>query len=242
MTEPTPAAMTTADERSLIAFRDVSVVVADGGGTRRVIDGLSLEVGAGELVAVMGPSGSGKSTMLGLCVGLSRADDGTVELAGHPVPRAGHATLAAMRRTLVGYVEQRHNLLPLLSAIDNVGLPLELNGMASAQVLIEARAALDDVGLAAQAEVEARRLSGGEQQRVAIARALVGTRRILVADEPTASLDSASGEVIMKLLRRRCDESGAAVLMATHDARHAAWADRVVYLRDGALMDEVRSR
>ena len=196
-----------------------------------------IAVNAGELVAIMGPSGSGKTTLLSLVGGLDRATSGSVLVEGVDVGRLDAKNLALLRRRTVGYVFQDLNLLAGLTARENVSIPLELDG----RNLAEARAAADEslkaVGLGALADRFPDDLSGGEQQRVAIARAMVGGRGILLADEPTGALDSMTGESVMRLLRAHCDNGGTAILV-THDAAHAAWADRVVFLRDGRVVDE----
>ena len=199
----------------------------------------SLAVQAGELLAVMGPSGSGKSTLLSLVGGLDKPSAGRVVVDGHDVGALKPKDLAILRRRSVGYVFQDLNLLAGLTARENVAIPLELDGRPIGEARAAADAALDSVGLAALGDRFPDDLSGGEQQRVAIARALVGGRRILLADEPTGALDSMTGESVMRLLRRHCDDGGTAILV-THDAAHAAWADRVVFLRDGRLVDEAR--
>ena len=196
-----------------------------------------LAVRAGELVAIMGPSGSGKSTLLSLVGGLDRPSSGHVLVGGADVGALDPHGLALLRRRTVGYVFQDLNLLAGLTAIENVALPLELDGRPLAEARMAAADALASVEMGPLANRFPDDLSGGEQQRVAIARALVGGRRIILADEPTGSLDSITGESVMRLLRRHCDEGGTAVLV-THDAAHAAWADRVVFLRDGAMVDE----
>ena len=199
----------------------------------------SLTVDAGELVAIMGPSGSGKTTLLSLVGGLDRATGGRVLVEGTDLATLKPHELAILRRRTVGYVFQDLNLLAGLTARENVSLPLELDGMPLAKAKAEALDALASVGLAELGDRFPDDLSGGEQQRVAIARALVGGRRILLADEPTGALDSMTGESVMRLLRVHCDGGGTAILV-THDAAHAAWADRVVFLRDGRVVDEAR--
>jgi putative ABC transport system ATP-binding protein len=199
-----------------------------------------LSVAAGELLAVMGPSGSGKTTLLSLVGGLDRPSHGRVIVADHDVGALDARSLAILRRRTVGYVFQDLNLLAGLTARENVALPLELDNQSSGAARQAAEDALASVGLANLADRFPDDLSGGEQQRVAIARALVGGRRILLADEPTGALDSITGESVMRLLRSHCNEGGTAILV-THDAAHAAWADRVVFLRDGRIVDETRS-
>ena len=198
-----------------------------------------LTVNVGELVAVMGPSGSGKTTLLSLVGGLDRPSGGRVTVAGQDVGKLDPRGLAVLRRRSVGYVFQDLNLLSGLTARENVSLPLELDGRPLAEARAAAAEVLASVGLADLGDRYPDDLSGGEQQRVAIARALVGGRRILLADEPTGALDSITGESVMRLLRTHCDQGGTGILV-THDAAHAAWADRVVFLRDGRIVDEAR--
>ncbi|MEV6152599.1 ABC transporter ATP-binding protein [Nonomuraea sp. NPDC052129] len=203
-------------------------------GQVHALKGVSLEVSSGELVAVMGPSGSGKSTLLNLAGGLDRPTSGSVTIEGTDL--AGVTDLAALRRGSVGYVFQDLNLIPSLTAAENVMLPRELDGVRSRQAREEALAVLASVGVDHVADRFPGELSGGQRQRAAIARALVGERRLVLADEPTGALDTASGDEILRLLRERCDE-GAAVLLVTHEPRYAGWADRVVFLRDGEIAD-----
>ncbi|WNV75524.1 ABC transporter ATP-binding protein [Geodermatophilus sp. DSM 44513] len=205
--------------------------------TVHALRGVDLSVSPGELVAVMGPSGSGKSTLLHLAGGLDTPTSGAVLVEGRDLARLGTAQVAAVRRRSVGYVFQDLNLLPSLTALENVALPLELDGVRGGVARRTARAALEEVGVGALAGRFPDELSGGQQQRVAIARALVGPRRLLLADEPTGALDSVTGEEVLRVLRARC-EAGAAGVLVTHDARHAAWADRVVFLRDGVVVDQ----
>ena len=199
----------------------------------------TLGVERGELLAIMGPSGSGKTTLLSLVGGLDRATGGRVLVEGKDIGQMSPSQLALLRRRTVGYVFQDLNLLAGLTARENVSLPLELDGARVAAAQAQAAQALESVGLGHLADRYPDDLSGGEQQRVAIARALVGGRGIVLADEPTGALDSMTGESVMRLLRSHCDAGGTAVLV-THDAAHAAWADRVVFLRDGRVVDEAR--
>ena len=201
------------------------------------LQGVDLSVSLGELVAVMGPSGSGKSTLLQLAGGLDTPTAGRVRVEGRDLAELSRRQVAAVRRRSVGYVFQDLNLLPSLSALENVALPLELDGVRGGLARRAARAALEEVGLGVLAGRFPDEMSGGQQQRVAIARALVGPRRLLLADEPTGALDSTTGEEVLRVLRARCD-AGAAGVLVTHDARHAAWADRVVFLRDGVVVDQ----
>jgi putative ABC transport system ATP-binding protein len=199
-----------------------------------------LRVVPGEFLAVMGPSGSGKTTLLSLIGGLDRPTSGRVFVDGRDVGALRSRELAVVRRRTVGYVFQDLNLLPGLTARENVALPLELDGRPLAAARAAASATLKELGLDGLEDRFPDDLSGGEQQRVAIARAMVGDRTILLADEPTGALDSVTGESIMRLLRRHCDDRGT-VILVTHDAAHAAWADRVVFLRDGRIVDETHS-
>ncbi|CAG7574558.1 putative ABC transport system ATP-binding protein [Barrientosiimonas humi] len=209
-----------------------------GAGAAQVmaLDDVSLAVAPGELVAVMGPSGSGKSTLLNLAGGLDRPTSGEVVVAGAPLSRLTARQLAEIRRRTVGFVFQDLNLIPSLTAGENVALPLELDGLSVREARREARAAMLAVGIQDLADRFPEEMSGGQQQRAAIARALVGDRRLVLADEPTGALDSTTGEAVLRVLRERCD-AGAAGLLVTHEARHAGWADRVVFLRDGRVVD-----
>ena len=201
---------------------------------------VSFAARTGELVAVMGPSGSGKSTFLTLAGGLDQPTSGSVSVEGVDLASLGHTGRARMRRTAIGYVFQGLNLIPALTAAENVALPLELDGHGTRAARAAARAALEEVGIGELADRFPDDMSGGQQQRVAIARAVVGDRRLILADEPTGALDTETGEGILQLLRARCD-AGAAGVLVTHEARHAAWADRVVFLRDGVVVDETGS-
>lgn len=226
---------------TVLDMQDVSRVHGDGETAVRALDGVSFSVAAGELVAVMGPSGSGKSTLLNLAGGLDRATEGVVSVHGTDLATLKPADLARLRRRRVGFVFQDLNLIPSLTAAENIGLPLELDGDSVARARRNALDALDQLGLRELADRFPDQMSGGQQQRVAIARALVGQRRLVLADEPTGALDSTTGEGVLKVLRNRCDQ-GAAGLLVTHDARNAAWADRVVFLRDGRIVDSTGDR
>jgi putative ABC transport system ATP-binding protein len=220
-----------------LELRDVSRVHGKGPTAVRALTGVSLSVRAGELLAVMGPSGSGKSTLLQLAGGLDEPTDGRILVAGTDLGALDKAGRAALRRRHVGYVFQDFNLIPALTAAENVALPRELDGVRVRQARKDALDALRAVDLEEVADRFPDELSGGQQQRVAIARALVGERGLLLADEPTGALDSNTGESVLKLIRTRCDD-GAAGVLVTHDARHAAWADRVVFLHDGRIVDD----
>jgi len=205
-------------------------------GTNHVIRGFSTTVSTGEVVCIVGPSGSGKSTLLNLCGGLDRPTRGEVVVEGWVLGTLSKRRLATVRRRRVGYVFQELNLLPSLTAVENVALPLELDGTPIRSARRQALAALADLDLAELARRFPEQLSGGQQQRVAIARALVGERRLVLADEPTGALDTQTGEAVLRVLRARVD-AGAAAILVTHEARHAGWADRVVFLRDGVVVD-----
>ena len=221
---------------TVLSLHEVHRVHGSGATAVTALAGVSLSVGAGELVAVMGPSGSGKSTLLNLAGGLDSPTRGTVTVDDVVLGECGRRELAALRRQRIGYVFQDLNLLAALTAAENVALPLELDGMSSRRAREQAEAALSDVDLDGLGGRFPDELSGGQQQRVAIARALIGRRRLVLADEPTGALDSHTGESVLRLLRSKVDE-GAAGVLVTHDARHAAWADRVVFLRDGRIVD-----
>ena len=220
----------------LLIMDKVSRIHGTGENTVHALTKVSLEVGAGELVAVMGPSGSGKSTLLNLAGALDQPTAGRVLIDGAEVSRLSAQDLAVVRRRKVGFVFQDFNLIPSLTAMENVAIPLELDGVPAKKAAEQARAALGTVGLDEVAERFPDELSGGQRQRVAIARALVGERRLVLADEPTGALDSHTSETVLEVLRERCD-AGAAGLLVTHEARHAAWADRVLFLRDGLVVD-----
>ena len=223
---------------SVLELVDVTRVHGSGQTEVRALDGVSLRVEAGELVAVMGPSGSGKSTLLNLAGGLDRATSGRVLVQGAELGTMGQDGLAALRRRAVGFVFQDFNLVGSLTAAENIGLPLELDGLALATVREKALEALTEIGLADVSDRFPDEMSGGQRQRVAIARALIGSRTLVLADEPTGAVDSVTGEAILRLLRSRID-AGAAGLLVTHEPRHAAWADRVIYLRDGRIVDDL---
>jgi putative ABC transport system ATP-binding protein len=220
-----------------IELRDVRRVHGSGETEVKALAGVSIGVRPGQLVAVMGPSGSGKSTLLQLAGGLDLPSAGAVLVEGVSLGEQTRAGLAALRRRSIGYVFQDLNLIPALTAAENVALPRELDGVKAKLAREEALTALREVDVADLADRFPDKMSSGQQQRVAIARALVGPRRVLLADEPTGALDSYTGEAVLKVIRARCD-AGAAGLLVTHEARHAAWADQIVFLSDGRIVDE----
>jgi putative ABC transport system ATP-binding protein len=198
---------------------------------------VDLAVERGELVAVMGPSGSGKSTLLTIAGSLEEASSGEVLVDGVDLAAVSRSERASMRRRSIGYVFQDFNLLPGLTAVENVTLPLELDGIRVRAARASGLEALEALGVADHAERYPDELSGGERQRVAIARAIVGERGLLLADEPTGALDSVNGESVMRLLRA-ATQRGVAGVVVTHEAQLASWADRVVFLRDGRVVDQ----
>ncbi|GAB3617032.1 ABC transporter ATP-binding protein [Okibacterium endophyticum] len=221
----------------LLRLDGVSQQYGHGATAVTALSGIDLVVNEGELVAVMGASGSGKSTLLAVAGGLSSPTAGEVVVQGTWLSEATLADVARLRRRTLGYVFQDFNLIPTLTARENVSLPLELDGWKPRKARSAADDALASVELTDRASHFPDDLSGGQQQRVAIARAVVGPRSIILADEPTGALDSETGDVVLRMLRRRVD-AGAGGILVTHEARHAAWADRIVFLRDGRIVDE----
>jgi putative ABC transport system ATP-binding protein len=199
---------------------------------------VSLSADEGAIVAVMGPSGSGKSTLLTIAGTLEEATSGEVLIAGEPVAGMSGNARARLRRRTIGYVFQDFNLLPGLTAAENVALPLELDGVPARKARVAGLRALERFGLAERSAHYPDQLSGGERQRVAIARAMVGERRLLLADEPSGALDSVNSEAVMRLLHDACKDAGMTAVVVTHDAELASWADRVVLLRDGRVSDQ----
>ncbi|WP_225805074.1 ABC transporter ATP-binding protein [Streptomyces sp. NK15101] len=228
-------------QQPVLQLQNLTRVHGAGATEVHALRGIDLAVYPGELVAVMGPSGSGKSTLLTIAGGLDTPSSGRVIVEDTDITTASVKELAALRRRSIGYVFQDYNLIPALTAAENVALPRELDGTSARKARVEAVAALEEMGLGHLADRFPDEMSGGQQQRVAIARALVGDRRLVLADEPTGALDSETGESVLALLRSRCD-AGAAGVLVTHEPRFAAWADRVVFLRDGSIVDQtVRS-
>ena len=220
----------------MISVRALSMRLASGGREVHVLTDVSLDVPAGQFLAIAGPSGSGKSTLLGLIAGLDQPTAGQIEVAGVDVTALDEDGLARFRRDHVGYVFQSFHLLPTLTAQENVAVPLELAGDAGAAA--RAAALLAEVGLAERAHHYPVQLSGGEQQRVAVARAMARRPPLLLADEPTGNLDSATGKQIIELLVSVNRRLGSTLVLVTHDAALAAHADRVVTLRDGRIVSD----
>ena len=220
-----------------LELRDVSKVFGEGPTEVDALLDVSLSVDGGELVAVMGPSGSGKSTLLTIAGSLEQPTRGEVIVEGTELSGMSPNDRARMRRRSIGYVFQEYNLLAGLTAAENVSLPLELDGTPAKAARVAGMAALEELGLDDRSSRFPDELSGGERQRVAIARAVVGDRQLLLADEPSGALDSANGEAVMRLIRAAC-QRGVAGVVVTHDAQLASWADRVVFLRDGRVVDQ----
>ncbi len=208
--------------------------------TVNALDGVDFVVGKGEFVAIMGPSGSGKSTLMYMLGGLDKPTDGEVTLAGRKLSVLSDRHLTLVRRRDVGFVFQFYNLLPTLTAEENIALPLLIDGKPPQSYRARLDQLLELVGLTDRRHHKPDQLSGGQQQRVAIARALITDPAIVLADEPTGNLDSKSGEEILKLLRRSCDEYQQTIVVVTHDAKAASFADRVVFLKDGKIVGEMK--
>jgi putative ABC transport system ATP-binding protein len=224
---------------SVLELRQISKVYGEGPAEVHALRGVDLSVDAGMMVAVMGPSGSGKSTLLTISGSLETPTSGEVVVEGVSLSGLSRSAKAQLRRRRLGFVFQDYNLLPGLTAVENVALPLELDGTSARTARRAALAALEELGLPGRADRFPDELSGGERQRVAIARAVVGERRLLLADEPSGALDSAAGETVMRMIHAACNRGVAAVLV-THDAQLASWADRVIFLRDGQVADQTR--
>ncbi len=222
---------------SALELRRVSKVYGSGPTEVRALSEVDLSVERGELVAIMGPSGSGKSTLLTIAGSLEQPSSGEVLVDGVDLASVSRSDQARMRRRSIGYVFQDFNLLPGLTALENVSLPLELDGVRAKAARTTGLRAMEELDVGERADRYPDELSGGERQRVAIARAIVGERGLLLADEPTGALDSVNGEAVMRLLRAAAHR-GVAGVVVTHEAHLASWADRVVFLRDGHVFDQ----
>lgn len=222
---------------SLLELRDISKSYGEGATEVHALADIDLSVDGGHLVAVMGPSGSGKSTLLTIAGSLEEPTSGEVRISGASLSRLSRNDKARLRRRTIGYVFQDFNLLPGLTAAENVALPLELDGVPGRKARQAGLAALERLGLAERANHYPDELSGGERQRVAIARSVVGQRKLLLADEPSGALDSTNGEAVMRMILAACAR-GVAAVVVTHDAHLASWADRVIFLRDGRAVDQ----
>jgi putative ABC transport system ATP-binding protein len=222
---------------SFLELRRVSKSYGEGATEVHALADIDLSVVRGSLVAVMGPSGSGKSTLLTIAGSLEKPTSGEVLIDGVALQTMSHNDKARLRRRTIGYVFQDFNLLAGLTAVENVSLPLELDGVQARKAHVAGMSVLEELGLADRATHYPDELSGGERQRVAIARAVVGERHLLLADEPSGALDSTNGEAVMRMILAACKQ-GVAAVVVTHDAQLASWADRVVFLRDGRVVDQ----
>lgn len=221
----------------LVRVRNLHLTVPASAGPVNILRGLDLDIAAGEAVGVVGPSGSGKTSLLMLLAGLERATAGSIVLAGHEITAMGEDALARLRRDTVGIVFQSFHLIPTMTALENVAVPLELAGRSDAAAV--AAEALRAVGLAHRLGHLPGQLSGGEQQRVALARAFAPGPRLLLADEPTGNLDHATGEAVMQLLFSLRARNGATLLLITHDRALAARCDRQIHLADGRIVQPI---
>ncbi len=222
----------------LLELIDVQKTYGTGENEVHALRGASFQVKEGELVAIMGASGSGKSTLLTIAGGLEVPTTGDVRIIDNSLPTLKPAQLATLRRQTIGYVFQDFNLIPSLTVIENVALPLELDGVKVRKARKAAMDALESMDIGELADRFPDEISGGQRQRVAIARSFVGPRQVLLADEPTGALDSKTSEAVIRALRKRID-AGIAGVLVTHDAKLAAWADRILVIRDGQIVEEM---
>lgn len=225
---------------TILQARGLRKVYAQGEAAMVALDHVDIDIQAGELTLLMGPSGSGKTTLLSILGGILRPSAGDVSVHGRALATMHDAALSAFRLNHIGFVFQGFNLFPTLTAVQNVELALDLRGIRGAEARRQATDLLDQVGLAPKLHVHPAELSGGQKQRVAIARALAGSPRILLADEPTAALDSTSGHAVMQLMQRLARDHQRAVVIVTHDARMQPYATRIVHLADGRIASDVR--
>jgi putative ABC transport system ATP-binding protein len=219
---------------------DLVQALGEGAGQVHALKGVNLTLAGGELTLLMGPSGSGKTTLLSVLGCMLTPTEGTVRILGHATTGVGAEGLAELRRNHVGFIFQSYHLFPTLTALENVLLVLDVRGEHSAEAVMKARTALTTVGLAHKFDSFPRELSGGEQQRVAIARAIVGNASAILADEPTAALDSENGVAIMKVMAEIAKDPARAVLVVTHDPRILPFANRIVHIEDGRIVNEER--
>jgi putative ABC transport system ATP-binding protein len=219
---------------------DVTKVYGQGNTQVRALDGVSADFASGQFHAIMGPSGSGKSTLMHCLAGLDTISSGEVLVAGRPLSKAGDKELTELRRQQIGFIFQQFNLLPTLSARENILLPLSIAGRKPDPAWFDA--VVEAVGLRDRLSHRPSELSGGQQQRVACARALVSRPAVVFADEPTGNLDSTSATEVLDFLRRTVDQFKQTIVMVTHDAKAAAYADRILFLADGRIVDEMRGR
>ena len=231
--------MTSRDTPPLIRIRDLSKAYRRGGQDIPVLLDIQLEVQAGEFIALMGPSGSGKSTLLNLIAGIDEPSSGSIEIGGVDIASLSEGQLADWRAQNVGFIFQFYNLLPVLTAFENVELPLLLSPLGASERRERVDSVLAMVGLTDRADHYPNELSGGQQQRVAIARALVSDPQLIVADEPTGDLDRATGEEVLQLMDALVRDLGKTIVMVTHDPKAASRAQRMVHLEKGVLVDEL---
>lgn len=220
--------------------RGLRKVYSEGEASMVALEHVDLDIHRGELTLLMGPSGSGKTTLLSILGGILRATAGTVRIDGKGLDGLKDRDLSDFRLRNIGFVFQGFNLFPTLSAVQNVELALDLRGIRGAEARAQASHLLDQVGLAAKLHAHPADLSGGQKQRVAIARALAGRPAILLADEPTAALDSHSGQAVMQLMQQLADDHGRAVVIVTHDSRMQPYAHRVIHMADGRITTDER--
>ena len=223
----------------IVRFTDVHLDMASDAGMVNILRGITLTIAGGEIAAVVGPSGAGKSSLMMVAGGLERATAGRVEMAGHDLGPLDDDARARLRRDHVGIVFQGFHLIPTMTALENVALPLEFAGRADAFEM--AQAALEHVGLGPRLKHYPAQLSGGEQQRVAVARAFVGRPKLLLADEPTGNLDGATGKQVMDLLFDMARANGATLILITHDMALAERCDRILRIADGLVVDDERT-
>ena len=224
----------------IIQAENLTKIYGKGDTAVTALDHVNVSVAEGEFVAVMGPSGCGKSTLLHLLGGLDRPTEGRVLIEGQPLDELSDEKLTQLRRRKIGFVFQFYNLIPVLSAAENAALPVTLDGMNAGKAKAKAREWLQKVGLGDRLDSRPDQLSGGQQQRVAVARALAAEPKLILADEPTGNLDTRASDEIAALLRQVAKEWGRTVVMVTHDPHLASFADRILFLKDGAIIDETR--
>ena len=232
--DSTSIGLTDTETRSILA-KGVEMAFQSGQQRFQVLQGIDLEIRSGDIQLLMGPSGSGKTTLLSILAGLLTPTTGKVYLLGEEITKMSRTKLSRFRRQNIGFIFQDFNLFPALTAAENIEAVLNIKGIQGKAARYQAQALLEQVGLGLKANQKPGDLSGGQKQRVAIARALAGNPRLIMADEPTAALDSHSGHTVIELLRHLAKEGGCTVLMVTHDPRIIDVADRVAYLEDGIL-------
>ena len=228
--------------RTVIRASGITKIYREGTADFRALSDVDLEIRAGELTLLMGPSGSGKTTLLSILGCILRATNGSLEVLGESVEKLAEAELPRIRRAAIGFVFQGFNLFPALTTVENVALALDVRGVKRTEAETRAAELIREVGLAEKSKSYPADLSGGQKQRVAIARALAGDPPIILADEPTAALDSTSGKNVIELLRRLAHEDGRAVVMVTHDPRVLSYGDRIIHLEDGRIVGEETRR